>query len=78
MTAIDIRTPVRDCITEGRMTTHGWGACISVDGTRAPSTGDAIERTIDLSRPPWEKSSLAQNRVTFYFTSGSPHSRQEA
>jgi hypothetical protein len=69
---------VRDCMTEGRMTTNGWGACTSVEGTRAPSTGDAIERTIDLSGLPWEKSSLGQNRVTVYFTSGSPHSSQAA
>jgi hypothetical protein len=69
---IDMRIPVRDCMTEGRMTTHGWGACTSVEGTRAPSTGDAIERTRDSTRPPWEKSSLGQNRVTLYFTFGLP------
>jgi hypothetical protein len=69
-----MRIPVRDCMTDGRMTTHGWGACTSVDGTRAP--GDAIERTIDLARPPWEKSSLVQNRVTLYFTFESLHSSQ--
>jgi hypothetical protein len=63
---IDMRIPVRDCMTEGRMTTHGWGACTFVEGTRAPSTGDAIERTRDSTRPPWEKSSLGQNRVTLY------------
>jgi hypothetical protein len=63
-------------MTEGRMTTHGWGACTSVEGTRAPSTGDAIERTIDLARPPWENSSLGQNRITLYFTFESLHSSQ--
>jgi hypothetical protein len=63
---IVMRIPLRDCMTEGRITTHGWGACTSVEGTRAPSMGDAIERTIDLARPPWEKSSLGQNRVTVY------------
>jgi hypothetical protein len=48
---IDMRIPVRDCMTEGRMTTRGWGACTSVEGTRVPSTGDAIERTSDSARP---------------------------
>jgi hypothetical protein len=71
-----MRIPVRDCMTEDRMTTHGWGACTSVEGTRAPSTGDAIERTRDSTRPPWEKSSLGQNRVTLYFTFESLHSSQ--
>jgi hypothetical protein len=51
-------------------------ACTSVEGTRAPSTGDAIERTIDSARPPWEKSNLGQNRVTLYFTSELLHSSQ--
>jgi hypothetical protein len=60
-----MRIPLRDCTNEGRMTTHGWGACTYVEGTRAPSMGDAIERTIDLARPPREKSSLGQNRVPF-------------
>jgi hypothetical protein len=64
-----MRISVRDCMTEDRMATHGWGACTSVEGTRAPSMGDAIERTIDLARPPWEKICLGQNRVTLYFTS---------
>jgi hypothetical protein len=67
-----MRIPLRDCMTEGRITTHGWGACTSVEGTRAPSMGDAIERTIDLARAPWEKSSLGQNRVTLYFHFGLP------
>jgi hypothetical protein len=60
---IDMRIPVRDCMTEGRIKTHSWEACTSVEGTRAPSTGDAIERTIDSSTPPWENSSLGKNRV---------------
>jgi hypothetical protein len=64
-----MRIPVRDCLNEGRMTTHGWGACTYVEGTRAPSTGDAIERTIDSARPSCEKSSLGQNRVALYCTS---------
>jgi hypothetical protein len=34
-------------MTEDRVKTHGWGFCTYVEGTRAPSTGDAIERTID-------------------------------
>jgi hypothetical protein len=72
-TGIGMRIPVRDCMNEGRITTHGWGACTSVEGTRAPSMGDAIDRTIDLARPPWEKISLGQNRVTVYSTSRSPH-----
>jgi hypothetical protein len=55
-----MRIPVRDCMTEGRMTTHGWVACTSVEGTRAPSTGDTIERTRDSTRPPRENSSLGQ------------------
>jgi hypothetical protein len=67
-----MRIPLRDCMTEGRITTNGWGACTSVEGTRALSTGDAIERTIDLSGLPWEKSSLGQNRVTLYFHFGLP------
>jgi hypothetical protein len=49
------------------MTTHGWGACTSVEGTRAPSMGDAIERTTDSTRLSQEKSSLGRNRVTVYF-----------
>jgi hypothetical protein len=42
--------PGRDCMAEDRMTTHGWGACTSIEGTRAPSIGDAIEQTIDSTR----------------------------
>jgi hypothetical protein len=67
-----MRIPVRDCMNEGRMTTHGWGACTSVEGTRAPSTGNAIERIRDSTRPLCEKSILGQNPVPVYFTSGSP------
>jgi hypothetical protein len=69
-----MRIPVRDCMTEGLIKTHDRGACTSVEGTRSPSTGDAIERTIESARPPWEKSSLGQNRVALYFTSGTLHS----
>jgi hypothetical protein len=66
---IKVSLPGRDCMTEDRMTTHGWGACTSVEGTRAPSMGDAIERTIDSTRLSQEKSSLGQNRVPLYFPS---------
>jgi hypothetical protein len=75
---IDMRIPVRDCMTEGRVNTHGWGACTSVEGTGAPSTGDTIERTIDSARHPWEKSSLGQKWFDFYFTSESLRSSPEA
>jgi hypothetical protein len=70
--------PGRDCMTEDRMTTHGWGACTSVERTRAPSMGDAIERTIDSTRLSQEKSSLGQNRVTVYFPSRLLHSSHAA
>jgi hypothetical protein len=60
------------------MTTHGWGACTSVEGTRAPSMGDAIERTVDSTRLMEEKSSLGQNRVTVYFPSTLLHSSHAA
>jgi hypothetical protein len=63
---------------EDRMTTHGWGACTSVEGTRAPSMGDAIERTVDSTRLSQEKSSLGQNRVTVYFPSRLLHSSHAA
>jgi hypothetical protein len=65
----DMRIPVRDYMTEGRMTIRGGGACTSIEGTRAPSTRDAIERNRDSERLPWEKSSLSQNRVALYCTS---------
>jgi hypothetical protein len=68
----------RDCMTEDRMTTHGWGACTSVEGTRVPSMGDAIERTIDLTGLMEEKSSLGQNRATVYFPSRSLHTSHAA
>jgi hypothetical protein len=73
-----VSLPRRDCMTEDRMTTHGWGACTSVEGTRAPSMGDAIERTIDLTGLMEEKSSLGQNRATLYFNSRLLHSRRVA
>jgi hypothetical protein len=65
-------------MTEDRTTTHGWGACTSFEGTRAPLMGDAIERTIDSTRLSQEKSSLGQNRVLVNFPSRLLHSSQAA
>jgi hypothetical protein len=65
-------------MTEDRMTTHGWGACTFVEGTRAPSMGDAIERTIDLTGLMEEKTSLGQNRDTVYFPFRLLHSSHAA
>jgi hypothetical protein len=73
-----VSLPRRDSMTEDRMTTHGWGACTSVEGTRAPSMGDAIERTIDSARLMQEKCSLGQNGVALYYSSRLLHSGQDA
>jgi hypothetical protein len=75
-----VSLPRRDCMTEDRMTTHGWGAgaCTSVEGTRAPSMGDATERTIDLTGLMEAKGSLGQNRATVYHPSRLLQSSQAA
>jgi hypothetical protein len=75
---IKVSLPGRDCMTEDRMTTDGWRACTSVEGTRASSMGDAIEQTIDSTRLSQEKSSLGQNRVTIYYPSRLLQSSQAA